>query len=70
MGLDWACSMADILRALHGCARWRGVVAAFTEHCLKQLPCQLKHTNIFTLLVLVGFPEVGLSPPALRKQDT
>ncbi|XP_072475032.1 zinc finger ZZ-type and EF-hand domain-containing protein 1 isoform X2 [Notamacropus eugenii] len=58
VGLDWACSMADILRALHGCARWHGVVAAFTEHCLKQLPCQLKHTNIFTLLVLVGFPEV------------
>ncbi|XP_078003749.1 zinc finger ZZ-type and EF-hand domain-containing protein 1 isoform X1 [Phascolarctos cinereus] len=58
VGLDWACSMADILRALHGCPRWRGVVAAFTEHCLKQLPFQLKHTNIFALLVLVGFPEV------------
>ncbi|XP_068939360.1 zinc finger ZZ-type and EF-hand domain-containing protein 1 isoform X2 [Petaurus breviceps papuanus] len=58
VGLDWACSMADILRTLHSCPGWCGVVAAFTEHCLKQLPFQLKHTNIFTLLVLVGFPEV------------
>ncbi|XP_036610416.1 zinc finger ZZ-type and EF-hand domain-containing protein 1 [Trichosurus vulpecula] len=58
VGLDWACSMADILRALHSCPRWRSVVMAFTDHCLKQLPFQLKHTNIFTLLVLVGFPEV------------
>ncbi|XP_074046652.1 zinc finger ZZ-type and EF-hand domain-containing protein 1 isoform X2 [Macrotis lagotis] len=58
VGLDWACSMADILHTLHDCPRWHGVVAAFTENCLKQLPFQLKHTNIFTLLVLVGFPEV------------
>ncbi|XP_074153872.1 zinc finger ZZ-type and EF-hand domain-containing protein 1 isoform X2 [Sminthopsis crassicaudata] len=58
VGLDWACSMADILHALHGCPHWHGAVAAFTEHCLKQLPFQLKHTNIFTLLVLVGFPQV------------
>ncbi|XP_056664357.1 zinc finger ZZ-type and EF-hand domain-containing protein 1 isoform X4 [Monodelphis domestica] len=58
VGLDWACSMADILRALHACPQWHSVVAAFTDHCMKQLPFQLKHTNIFTLLVLVGFPEV------------
>lgn len=32
-----------------------------TDHCIKQLPFQLKHTNIFTLLVLVGFPQVHLS---------
>ncbi|XP_054857932.1 zinc finger ZZ-type and EF-hand domain-containing protein 1 isoform X2 [Eublepharis macularius] len=58
VGLDWACSMADILRALNSSAQWHGVIAAFTDHCIKQLPFQLKHTNIFTLLVLVGFPEV------------
>ncbi|XP_043848131.1 zinc finger ZZ-type and EF-hand domain-containing protein 1 isoform X2 [Dromiciops gliroides] len=58
VGLDWACSVADILRALHDCPQWHGVAAAFTENCLKQLPFRLKHTNIFTLLVLVGFPEV------------
>uniref|UniRef100_A0A8D0GHU4 Zinc finger ZZ-type and EF-hand domain containing 1 n=1 Tax=Sphenodon punctatus TaxID=8508 RepID=A0A8D0GHU4_SPHPU len=58
VGLDWACSMADILRALNSSAQWHSVIAAFTDHCIKQLPFQLKHTNIFTLLVLVGFPEV------------
>ncbi|XP_067393967.1 zinc finger ZZ-type and EF-hand domain-containing protein 1 isoform X2 [Emydura macquarii macquarii] len=58
IGLDWACSMADILRALNSSAQWHSVIAAFTDHCIKQLPFQLKHTNIFTLLVLVGFPEV------------
>lgn len=62
VGLDWASSMADILRALNSSAQWHHVIAAFTDHCIKQLPFQLKHTNIFTLLVLVGFPEVsGLS---------
>uniref|UniRef100_A0A8C3N8S2 Uncharacterized protein n=1 Tax=Geospiza parvula TaxID=87175 RepID=A0A8C3N8S2_GEOPR len=58
VGLDWASSMADILRALNSSAQWHHVIAAFTDHCIKQLPFQLKHTNIFTLLVLVGFPEV------------
>ncbi|RLV95848.1 hypothetical protein DV515_00012783 [Chloebia gouldiae] len=58
VGLDWASSMADILRSLNSCAQWHDVIAAFTDHCIKQLPFQLKHTNIFTLLVLVGFPEV------------
>ncbi|KAL7987036.1 hypothetical protein Chor_005955 [Crotalus horridus] len=58
VGLDWACTMADILRALNSSAQWHDVIAAFTDHCIKQLPFQLKHTNIFTLLVLVGFPEV------------
>uniref|UniRef100_A0A7M4EG06 Zinc finger ZZ-type and EF-hand domain containing 1 n=1 Tax=Crocodylus porosus TaxID=8502 RepID=A0A7M4EG06_CROPO len=58
VGLDWASSMADILRALNSSAQWHSVIAAFTDHCIKQLPFQLKHTNIFTLLVLVGFPEV------------
>ncbi|XP_048374688.1 zinc finger ZZ-type and EF-hand domain-containing protein 1 isoform X2 [Sphaerodactylus townsendi] len=58
IGLDWACTMADILRALNSSAQWHGVIATFTDHCIKQLPFQLKHTNIFTLLVLVGFPEV------------
>ncbi|KAF7234802.1 Zinc finger ZZ-type and EF-hand domain-containing protein 1 [Varanus komodoensis] len=58
VGLDWACTMADILRALNASPQWHEVVAAFTDHCIKQLPFQLKHTNIFTLLVLVGFPEV------------
>lgn len=54
--------MADILRSLNSSAQWHSVIAAFTDHCIKQLPFQLKHTNIFTLLVLVGFPEVsGLS---------
>ncbi|XP_057266715.1 zinc finger ZZ-type and EF-hand domain-containing protein 1 isoform X2 [Pezoporus wallicus] len=58
VGLDWASSMADILRSLNSSAQWHDVIAAFTDHCIKQLPFQLKHTNIFTLLVLVGFPEV------------
>ncbi|NXU65808.1 ZZEF1 protein, partial [Horornis vulcanius] len=58
VGLDWASSMADILRSLNSSAQWHHVIAAFTDHCIKQLPFQLKHTNIFTLLVLVGFPEV------------
>lgn len=58
VGLDWACSMAEILRSLNNAPLWRDVIAAFTDHCIKQLPFQLKHTNIFTLLVLVGFPQV------------
>uniref|UniRef100_A0A6J0V4H1 Zinc finger ZZ-type and EF-hand domain-containing protein 1 isoform X1 n=1 Tax=Pogona vitticeps TaxID=103695 RepID=A0A6J0V4H1_9SAUR len=58
VGLDWACTMGDILRALSASTQWQPVVAAFTDHCIKQLPFQLKHTNIFTFLVLVGFPEV------------
>ncbi|XP_005056507.2 PREDICTED: zinc finger ZZ-type and EF-hand domain-containing protein 1 [Ficedula albicollis] len=58
VGLDWASSMADILRSLNSSAQWHHVIATFTDHCIKQLPFQLKHTNIFTLLVLVGFPEV------------
>lgn len=58
VGLDWACSMAEILRSLNSAPLWRDVVATFTDHCIKQLPFQLKHTNIFTLLVLVGFPQV------------
>ncbi|XP_036051145.1 zinc finger ZZ-type and EF-hand domain-containing protein 1 [Onychomys torridus] len=58
VGLDWACSMAEILRSLNNAPLWRDVIATFTDHCIKQLPFQLKHTNIFTLLVLVGFPQV------------
>nr|XP_055055394.1 zinc finger ZZ-type and EF-hand domain-containing protein 1 isoform X3 [Misgurnus anguillicaudatus] len=58
IGLDWACSVADILRNLNVCPQWCAVVAAFTDHCIQQLPRQLKRTNLFTLLVLVGFPEV------------
>ncbi|OXB64763.1 hypothetical protein ASZ78_016290 [Callipepla squamata] len=58
VGLDWASSMADILRSLNASAQWHNVITAFTDHCIKQLPFQLKHTNIFTLLVLVGFPEI------------
>nr|XP_014350788.1 PREDICTED: zinc finger ZZ-type and EF-hand domain-containing protein 1 [Latimeria chalumnae] len=58
VGLDWACSMADVLRDLNSCPQWHNVIATFTEHCVRQLPFQLKRTNIFTLLVLVGFPEV------------
>ncbi|XP_075417283.1 zinc finger ZZ-type and EF-hand domain-containing protein 1 isoform X2 [Tenrec ecaudatus] len=58
VGLDWACSMAEILRSLNSAPLWRDVLATFTDHCIKQLPFQLKHTNIFTLLVLVGFPQV------------
>ncbi|MGH0158393.1 UNVERIFIED_CONTAM: hypothetical protein FKN15_035503 [Acipenser sinensis] len=58
IGLDWACSVADILRDLNACPQWCNVISAFTDHCVKQLPLQLKRTNLFTLLVLVGFPEV------------
>ncbi|XP_051981297.1 zinc finger ZZ-type and EF-hand domain-containing protein 1-like isoform X2 [Xyrauchen texanus] len=58
IGLDWACSVADILQNLNVCPQWCVVVAAFTDHCIQQLPQHLKRTNLFTLLVLVGFPEV------------
>uniref|UniRef100_A0AAZ3PWD1 Zinc finger ZZ-type and EF-hand domain containing 1 n=1 Tax=Oncorhynchus tshawytscha TaxID=74940 RepID=A0AAZ3PWD1_ONCTS len=58
IGLDWACSVADILRSLNACPQWSVVIAAFTDHCVRQLPQTLKRTNLFTLLVLVGFPEV------------
>uniref|UniRef100_A0A8C2EE56 Zinc finger, ZZ-type with EF hand domain 1 n=1 Tax=Cyprinus carpio TaxID=7962 RepID=A0A8C2EE56_CYPCA len=58
IGLDWACSVADILRNLNVSSQWCAVVAAFTDHCIQQFPQQLKRTNLFTLLVLVGFPEV------------
>ena len=50
--------MADILRSLNACPEWSVVIAAFTDHCIQQLPHTLKRTNLFTLLVLVGFPEV------------
>uniref|UniRef100_A0A3B4C7N7 Zinc finger, ZZ-type with EF hand domain 1 n=1 Tax=Pygocentrus nattereri TaxID=42514 RepID=A0A3B4C7N7_PYGNA len=58
IGLDWACSVADILRNLNACPQWCSVIAAFTDHCIQQLPQQLKRSNVFTLLVLVVFPEV------------
>ncbi|XP_067328154.1 zinc finger ZZ-type and EF-hand domain-containing protein 1 [Anolis sagrei] len=58
LGLDWACILAEALGALSAFPQWHSVVSAFTEHCVKQLPFQLKHTNLFALLVLVGFPEV------------
>ncbi|XP_076867897.1 LOW QUALITY PROTEIN: zinc finger ZZ-type and EF-hand domain-containing protein 1 [Brachyhypopomus gauderio] len=58
IGLDWACSVADILRNLNACPQWCDVIVAFTDHCIQQLPQQLKRTNVFTLLVLVVFPEV------------
>ncbi|KAI4877405.1 hypothetical protein NFI96_011706 [Prochilodus magdalenae] len=58
IGLDWACSVADILRNLDTCPQWCNVIAAFTDHCIQQLPQHLKRTNVFTLLVLVVFPEV------------
>ncbi|XP_042194365.1 zinc finger ZZ-type and EF-hand domain-containing protein 1 [Callorhinchus milii] len=58
ISLDWACSVADILRDLNCSPQWQGVTTAFTEHCIRELPFRLKRTNIFTLLVLVGFPEV------------
>ncbi|XP_066513503.1 zinc finger ZZ-type and EF-hand domain-containing protein 1 [Hoplias malabaricus] len=58
IGLDWACSVADILRNLNACHQWCSVIATFTDHCIQQLPQQLKRTNVFTLLVLVDFPEV------------
>uniref|UniRef100_A0A3Q3Q0Q2 Zinc finger, ZZ-type with EF hand domain 1 n=1 Tax=Monopterus albus TaxID=43700 RepID=A0A3Q3Q0Q2_MONAL len=58
IGLDWACTVADILHSLNACPEWTTVIAAFTDHCFQQLPQTLKRTNLFTLLVLVGFPEV------------
>ncbi|XP_015252043.1 PREDICTED: zinc finger ZZ-type and EF-hand domain-containing protein 1-like isoform X1 [Cyprinodon variegatus] len=58
IGLDWACTVADILHTLNTCPDWSTVIAAFTDHCIQQLPQTLKRTNLFTLLVLVGFPEV------------
>ncbi|XP_068124607.1 zinc finger ZZ-type and EF-hand domain-containing protein 1 isoform X2 [Hyperolius riggenbachi] len=58
VGLDWACTMSDILQELNGSPKWNTVITAFTDHCIEQLPHQLKNTNLFTLLVLVGFPEV------------
>uniref|UniRef100_A0A8C9XCD2 Zinc finger ZZ-type and EF-hand domain containing 1 n=1 Tax=Sander lucioperca TaxID=283035 RepID=A0A8C9XCD2_SANLU len=58
IGLDWACTVADILHSLNACPEWNTVIAAFTDHCIQQLPQTLKRTNLFTLLVLVGFPEV------------
>ncbi|KAL0994771.1 hypothetical protein UPYG_G00126960 [Umbra pygmaea] len=58
IGLDWACSVADILRSLNACPQWSVVIAAFTDHCIQKLPHTLRRTNLFTLLVLVGFPEV------------
>ncbi|XP_063809771.1 zinc finger ZZ-type and EF-hand domain-containing protein 1 isoform X2 [Pseudophryne corroboree] len=58
VGLDWACTMTDILRELNSSPKWQKVMTAFTDHCMQQLPDRLKNTNIFTLLVLVGFPEV------------
>ncbi|XP_041864265.1 zinc finger ZZ-type and EF-hand domain-containing protein 1 [Melanotaenia boesemani] len=58
IGLDWACTVADILHSLNACPEWSTVITAFTDHCIQQLPQTLKRTNLFTLLVLVGFPEV------------
>ncbi|KAM9320058.1 zinc finger ZZ-type and EF-hand domain-containing protein 1 [Gastrophryne carolinensis] len=58
VGLDWACTMADILRELNSSPKWHKVMTDFTDNCMQQLPHQLKNTTIFTLLVLVGFPEV------------
>lgn len=58
IGLDWACTVADILHSLNTCPEWSTVIAAFTDHCIQQLPQTLKRTNLFTILVLVGFPEV------------
>uniref|UniRef100_UPI00398EF9C9 zinc finger ZZ-type and EF-hand domain-containing protein 1 isoform X2 n=1 Tax=Pristiophorus japonicus TaxID=55135 RepID=UPI00398EF9C9 len=58
ISLDWASSVADILRDLNSSPQWQTVIAAFTERCIQELPFHLKRTNIFTLLVLVGFPEV------------
>ncbi|XP_062414058.1 zinc finger ZZ-type and EF-hand domain-containing protein 1 isoform X3 [Pungitius pungitius] len=58
IGLDWACTVADILHSLNTCPEWSTVIAAFTDHCIQQLPQTLERTNLFTLLVLVGFPEV------------
>ncbi|CAL1573897.1 unnamed protein product [Knipowitschia caucasica] len=58
IGLDWACTVADILHSLNTSPEWGAVIASFTDHCIQQLPNSLKRTNLFTLLVLVGFPEV------------
>uniref|UniRef100_H3CSZ8 Zinc finger ZZ-type and EF-hand domain containing 1 n=1 Tax=Tetraodon nigroviridis TaxID=99883 RepID=H3CSZ8_TETNG len=58
IGLDWACTVADILHSLNSCPEWSAVITALTDHCIQQLPKSLKRTNLFTLLVLVGFPEV------------
>ncbi|XP_026036910.1 zinc finger ZZ-type and EF-hand domain-containing protein 1 isoform X2 [Astatotilapia calliptera] len=58
IGLDWACTVADILHSLNACPEWCTIIAAFTDHCIQQLPQTLKRTNLFTLLVLVGFAEV------------
>ncbi|XP_078404848.1 zinc finger ZZ-type and EF-hand domain-containing protein 1 isoform X3 [Cetorhinus maximus] len=58
ISLDWASSVADILRDLNSSLQWQKVIAAFTKRCIDELPFHLKRTNIFTLLVLVGFPEV------------
>ncbi|XP_048874070.1 zinc finger ZZ-type and EF-hand domain-containing protein 1 [Brienomyrus brachyistius] len=58
IGLDWACLVADILRDLNSSPQWSSVIAVLTDHCMQQLPIQLKRSNLFTLLVLVGFPEV------------
>ncbi|KAF7655072.1 hypothetical protein LDENG_00061510 [Lucifuga dentata] len=58
IGLDWACTVADILHSLNSCLQWSTVIADFTDHCVQQLPHTLQRTNLFTLLVLVGFPEV------------
>uniref|UniRef100_A0A3P8VT83 Zinc finger ZZ-type and EF-hand domain containing 1 n=1 Tax=Cynoglossus semilaevis TaxID=244447 RepID=A0A3P8VT83_CYNSE len=58
IGLDWACTVADILHSLNVSPEWSTVIASFTDHCIQQLPQTLKRTNLFTLLVLVGFPEV------------
>uniref|UniRef100_A0A7N6B3A3 Zinc finger, ZZ-type with EF hand domain 1 n=1 Tax=Anabas testudineus TaxID=64144 RepID=A0A7N6B3A3_ANATE len=52
IGLDWACTVADILHSLDACPEWSLVIAAFTDHCIQQLPQTLKRTNLFTLLVL------------------
>ncbi|KAG8452015.1 hypothetical protein GDO86_003990 [Hymenochirus boettgeri] len=58
VGLDWACTMSDILRELNGSPQWHSVISSFADHCIKLLPQHLNNTSIFTLLVLVGFPEV------------
>ncbi|KAF3706699.1 Zinc finger ZZ-type and EF-hand domain-containing protein 1 [Channa argus] len=58
IGLDWASTVANILHSLNACPEWGLVIASFADHCIQQLPQTLKRTNLFTLLVLVGFPEV------------
>lgn len=65
IGLDWACTVADILHRLNACVEWSPVIAAFSDHCVNQLPQTLKRTNLFTLLVLVGFPQVRRTGVAL-----